>query len=132
MTMTIDLVRDEVMAIDRALHPDHAMLALDDVTVVVLAARQAKCHHPWRGGRSISGPVVYVADANEVLSIGPPDRDAETGQLTARGRAIKAVYDAAFRAAPTGQGGGPCERCGKPVEPGRYNVCLACSADGNE
>ena len=88
-------------------------------------ARHAARHHPWRASWLEVASLEHDFDA----------RYKDGKKLSARGQEVKQIWLDAFQSAGTeiepftgGPGGEPCDRCGKPVEQGRWNVCLTCSA----
>lgn len=81
-------------------------------------ARYDKSHRPWRDDSTAHILLADIYRRGKYQA--GPDR------ITAHGQAALAYYREVWAAAPTGQGGTPCDRCGKPVEAGRYNVCASC------
>ena len=92
-------------------------------------ARAAARHHPWRASW------LEVASIEKDFDSRHPQREV----LTSRGREVQRLWLEAFAAEekliqslPQSPGGELCDRCGKPVEKGRWNVCGVCAANDTE
>lgn len=95
-----------------------SLLTTAEIAEITESAKYQKSHRPWR----YDGPSLFADDF----------ADPEQTKLTDKAEAKRELHYSIFASAPTGQGGTPCDYCGKPVDAGRHNCCLACSNSRGE
>ena len=96
-------------------------ITISERASIVQAAHFAAALHPWRDS------VYEVLDLKRDF-LKNHDTQFSPGDLNARGRRVIGIfYEEKGRVRGLGEsGGGPCERCGRVVEPERFNVCSKC------